>query len=61
MESIVAKNKELRWVGWDVMELKRSDMGRTSPNGIRIKDTWYLQKTFVVNRNGWDIPSKYGQ
>ena len=61
MENIVAKNKELYWVGWDVVERKRSDLGRTSPNGVRVKDTWYLQKIFTLNRKGWDIPNKYGE
>lgn len=61
MEKIVARNKELKWVGWDVVERKRSDLGRTSTSGIRIKDTWYLQKTFNLDRQGWDIPNKYGE
>jgi hypothetical protein len=61
MEKIVAKNKELAWVGWDVVERKRSDIARTSPSGVRVNNAWYLQKTFNLNRNGWDIPNKYGQ
>ena len=61
MEKIVSKNKELYWVGWDVVERKRSDIARTSTSGVRIKDSWYLQKTFNLDRNGWDIPNKYGQ
>ena len=61
MEKIVSKNKELAWIGWDVVERKRSDLARTSPSGGRVKNAWYLQKTFNLNRNGWDIPNKYGQ
>lgn len=61
MESIVKKNRELFWVGWDVVERKRSDLGRTSPNGVRVKDIWYLQKVFTLDRKGWDIPNKYGE
>jgi hypothetical protein len=61
MSKIVAKHKELKWVGWDVVERKRSDMARTSPMGVRINEIWYLQKTFTPNRDGWDIPSKYGE
>jgi hypothetical protein len=61
MEKIVQKHKELKWVGWDVVERKRSDLGRTSPNGVRVKDTWYLQKVFTLDRKGWDIPNKYGE
>jgi hypothetical protein len=61
MEKIVQRNKELAWVGWDVVERKRSDLARTSPSGVRVKYAWYLQKTFNLDRNGWDIPNKYGQ
>ena len=61
METIVSKNKELAWIGWDVVERKRSDLARTSSSGVRVKNAWYLQKTFNLNRNGWDIPNKYGQ
>jgi len=61
MEKIVQRNKELAWVGWDVVERKRSDLARTSQSGVRVKHAWYLQKTFNLDRNGWDIPNKYGQ
>jgi len=60
MEQIVKKNKELSWIGWDVVERKRSDIAKTSVSGVRVKDSWYIQKVFPVNRDGWDIPNKYG-
>jgi hypothetical protein len=60
MEQIVKKNKELSWIGWDVVERKRSDIAKTSTSGVRVKDNWYIQKIFTVNRDGWDIPNKYG-
>jgi hypothetical protein len=59
MEKIVAKNSNLKWVGWDVLELKRSNLGRTDANGIRINDQWYIKKTFSPSRSGWEIPGKY--
>ena len=59
MEKVVASNRSLVWVGWDVAERKRTDMGRTAVNGIRVKDQWYTQKVFKLDRNGWDIPNKY--
>jgi hypothetical protein len=59
MEKIVAKNYNLSWDGWTVIETKHSDIARTSPNGIRIKNKWFLAKYFVPDRNGWDIPNKY--
>lgn len=59
MEKIIAKNKNLVWDGWDVLDLKEDNVARTSTKGIRIKDKWYLHKRYSPNRNGWDIPNKY--
>ena len=59
MERIVTKNKNLKWNGWDIFDLKKSDLARTSVNGVRIKDEWFLRKVYKLNRNGWDIPNKY--
>ena len=59
MEKIVASNKLLNWVGWDVVERKKTDMGRTAVNGVRVKDQWYVQKLFKLEHKGWDIPNKY--
>ena len=59
MEKIVSKNSNLKWVGWDVLELKKTNLGRTDASGIRIKDQWYIQKTFSPSRSGWEIPGKY--
>ena len=59
MEKIVNKNKNLLWDGWNVIDLKKSELAKTSPSGIRINGEWYLHKVYVVNRNGWYIPNKY--
>ena len=59
MEKIVRKNNNLHWIGWDVAERKRSDIARTSVDGVRVGENWYLQRTYTLNQNGWDIPSKY--
>jgi hypothetical protein len=59
MEKLVASNRSLVWVGWDVAERKKTDMGRTAVNGIRVRDQWYTQKVFKLDRNGWDIPNRY--
>lgn len=59
MESIVKKNRNLRWDGWNVIDLKRSEIAKTSPNGIRVNGEWYLHKIYKVGANGWDIPNKY--
>lgn len=59
MEKIVAKNKNLLWDGWDIIDLKESDIAKTSTNGIRVNNKWYLHKRYTPNRNGWEIPNKY--
>ena len=59
MEKIVKKNENLIWDGWNVIDLKESNIAKTSAIGIRIKDKWYLHKIYKPNRNGWDIPNKY--
>ena len=59
MESIVKKNRNLRWDGWNVVDIKKSDIARTSPQGIRINNEWYLHKVYALNSSGWDIPNKY--
>lgn len=59
MEKIVAKNNNLTWIGWDVVDRKRSEAGRTSTDGVRVGDQWYLQRIYPITRNGWDIPNKY--
>ena len=59
MEKIVSSNRSLVWVGWDVAERNKTDMGRTSVNGVRVNGQWYTQKIFKLNRDGWDIPNKY--
>jgi hypothetical protein len=59
MEKIVARNNNLSWIGWDVVDRKRSESGRTAVNGVRVNGVWYLQRIYPVTRNGWDIPNKY--
>jgi hypothetical protein len=59
MERIVQKNKNLIWDGWNIIDLKKSEIGRTSPNGIRVKNEWYLHRVYEITSKGWDIPNKY--
>lgn len=59
MEKIVKKYNNLSWIGWDVVDRKRSDSGRTSVDGIRVNDKWYLQRVYRLDKKGWDIPNKY--
>jgi hypothetical protein len=59
MEKIVSKNSNLAWVGWDVAERKRTEMGRTAVNGVRVNGQWYTQRVFKLDQHGWDIPNRY--
>ena len=59
MEKIVSRNNNLSWVGWDVVDRKRSESGRTAVNGVRVDGVWYIQRIYSITRNGWDIPNKY--
>jgi hypothetical protein len=59
MEKIVANNNNLKWVGWDVLELKRSNLGRTDVNGIRIDGHWFIKKDIKLTEKGWEISNKY--
>jgi hypothetical protein len=59
MEKIVARNNNLSWLGWDIVDRKKSESGRTAVNGVRVNGVWYVQRIYQVTRNGWDIPNKY--
>ena len=59
MEKIINKNNNLLWRGWDVIDLKESNVAITSPIGIRVKNKWYIHKRYTTTRNGWNIPNKY--
>jgi hypothetical protein len=61
MEKIVSRNNNLSWLGWDIVDRKKSESGRTAVNGVRVNGVWYVQRIYQVTRNGWDIPNKYKQ
>ena len=60
MEKIVKKyNKNLSWIGWDVVDRRRSESGRTAVSGVRVNDQWYVQTIYPLTSAGWNIPNKY--
>ena len=59
MEKIVKKYKNLSWIGWDVVDRRPTQAGRTAINGVRVGSQWYVQTTYPVTTKGWDIPNKY--
>lgn len=59
METIVAANKQLSWVGWDVVQSYYNPTAWKDVNGAFIKGKWYSQKRFPVGEDGWNIPAKF--
>jgi hypothetical protein len=59
METIVSNSKSLSWDGWNVVELIKNPGAMFKPNGARVKEAWYIKNTFIVDQDGWRIPSKY--
>lgn len=58
METLVSQNKKLAWDGWDVLQITKTDKGRTHINGKLINNDWYIVKRFAPNRDGWVIPDR---
>jgi hypothetical protein len=61
MEKIVSKNKSLSWDGWNVVELIKNPGAMFKVNAARVNEAWYIKNIFVVNQDGWRIPSKYSE
>lgn len=59
MEEIVESNKTLSWDGWTVIENRVNENGVMSKDGAFVDGKWIVQKRFVPNENGWDIPKKF--
>jgi hypothetical protein len=59
MEIIVENNKSLEWDGWNVKEVTPSPTGWTKKSGMFRNGNWYSQKNYVLNFDGWDLPSKF--
>jgi hypothetical protein len=61
MEKIVSKSKSLSWDGWNVVELIKNPGAMFKANATRINGVWYIKNIFVVDQDGWRIPSKYAE
>lgn len=61
MEKIVSRNKSLSWDGWNVVELIKNPSASFKSNAARINGVWYTKNIFVVDQDGWRIPSKYAE
>ncbi len=58
MESIVAKNTNLHWDGWNVVSLQPNKTGWSKPDGAFYKGKWYTKRVYKITETGWEIPSK---
>jgi hypothetical protein len=61
MELIVSNSKSLSWDGWNVVELIKNPGAMFKPNAARVNGAWYIKNIFVVDQDGWRIPSKYSE
>ena len=59
MEKIVSKNRSLSWDGWNVVELIKNPGAMFKPNGARVNGAWFIKNIFIVEHDGWSIPTKY--
>jgi len=59
MEKLVEKAKYLHWDGWTVVSSYPSKKGSTSKYGAYRNNEWHIQRRFVPNENGWDIPERF--
>ena len=59
MEKLVEKAKYLHWGGWTVVSSYPSKKGSTSKYGAYREGQWHIQRRFVPNENGWDIPERF--
>jgi hypothetical protein len=61
MEKIVSKNRSLSWDGWNVIELIPNSKAMLKANGSKVRGVWYIKTTFIIEHDGWKIPSKYAE
>jgi hypothetical protein len=59
MEALVRANRELSWLGWDVVQNTYNPGAQSRPDGVRINGKWHTQKKFDISTSGWEIPSKF--
>lgn len=59
MEKFVSENKNLRWEGWNVIHLSKSNSAMYKPSGAFIDGQWYVKTIYAPDRNGWKINKKH--
>lgn len=56
MESIVAKNRNLVWEGWNVVSYNKKHTSFMNPRGRFWKGAWHEHTVYPVTEDGWSIP-----
>lgn len=56
---VVAKNKNLFWDGWTIVEFKNNPDAVTYKNGMFRNGKWGATKRFEPTRDGWKVPKRY--
>lgn len=61
-ETVVSKNPELSWDGWNVVQKTQDDSAQFNVNGVydRITGKWYIKKTYSLDcdEGCWTIPDE---
>lgn len=58
-EKIVSKNKDLRWIGWNIAHREKTHRGFTNKNGSFISNSWGIDTIYPITEKGWYLPNKY--
>lgn len=59
--SVVEKNENLFWNGWDIIDWKADSLGEMSKDGMLREGKWGTYKVYALDKDGWDVPSKYAR
>lgn len=55
-ETIVQRNKQLSWDGWNIVRLKPNKAGWMQRNGAFKDGQWFEKTVYEPNCDGWKIP-----
>jgi len=58
-EKIVKFNKDLRWVGWNIVSREITANGFNHKSGSFLNNRWGIDKHYPITENGWYLPNKY--
>ena len=58
-EKIVRNNKDLRWIGWDIVSRKITNQGFKDKNGSFVDGKWGIDTQYPITENGWHLPNRY--